>query len=128
MRRHDPEGREYPPTAYVFGNAAGERVGAYKRAWTTTRRAAGIRGLQVRDLRREGASSLLEGRVPEHAVQAILGHADLSTTSTYLATTRQGLHDQMRRFEAVREARERDDRDKDAREDAQVVRLVNKAP
>ncbi len=70
--------------------------------------------------------SLLESRVPEHAVQVILGHADLSTTSAYLATTRRGLHDQLRRFEAVCEPRERDARERDAREDAQVVREGNK--
>lgn len=65
-------------------------------------RRAGIVGLHFHDLRREAASRLLEGHVPEHYVQAFLGHADLTTTSAYLATTRKGLHQQFRRYEAWR--------------------------
>jgi integrase len=33
MRRHDPAGQEYPPEAYVFGDAAGGRVKSVKTAW-----------------------------------------------------------------------------------------------
>ena len=33
-------------------------------------------------------------------VQQILGHADLTTTSRYLATTRKGLHAVMERYQA----------------------------
>lgn len=69
-------------------------------------RRARIKGLHFHDLCREAASTLLEGHVSESAVQKILGHADISTTSTYLATTRKGLHVAMRRFEALRDARE----------------------
>lgn len=60
-------------------------------------------GLHFHDLRREAASRLLEGHVPEHYVQVFLGHADLTTTSAYLATTRKGLHQQFRRYEVWRE-------------------------
>ena len=35
----------------------------------------------------------------------ILGHANIKTTSTYLATTRQRLHEQMKRAEANRAAK-----------------------
>ena len=61
---------------------------------------AQIDGLHFHDLRRESASRLLEGDVPEQYVQAVLGHANLSTTSRYLATTRKGLHQVMARYEA----------------------------
>ena len=61
---------------------------------------AQIDGLHFHDLRRESASRLLEGDVPEQYVQAVLGHANLSTTSRYLATTRKGLHQVMPRYEA----------------------------
>jgi hypothetical protein len=44
----------------------------------------------------------------EHAVRDILGHVNIKTTSTYLATTRQWLHEQMKRAEAVRRAAEKD--------------------
>jgi hypothetical protein len=49
---------------------------------------------------------LLEGRVPKHYVKEVLGHANISTTSTYLAGTADGLDEVMARFEREREARE----------------------
>ncbi len=73
---------------------------AIKTAWRLTCQRAKITGLHFHDLRREAASRLLEGDVPEHYVQEVLGHADLSTTSRYLATTRKGLHQAMQRYEA----------------------------
>ncbi len=33
MRRTGPDGEPHPPTAYVFGNEAGESVKTFKRAW-----------------------------------------------------------------------------------------------
>ena len=71
-----------------------------KTAWRLTCARATIAGLHFHDLWREAASRLLEGDVPEHYVQEVLGHANLSTTSRYLATTRQGLHQAMQRYEA----------------------------
>jgi integrase len=35
MRRNDPEGRPFPPPAYVLGDEVGARVGSIKRAWQT---------------------------------------------------------------------------------------------
>ena len=102
MRRLDPDGQEHGPDAYVFGNAIGE-PGVSKTIEDWWRRAcarAQITGLHFHDLRREAASRLLEGGVPEQYVQQILGHADLTTTSRYLATTRKGLHAVMERYQA----------------------------
>ena len=86
----------------MFGNAIGE-PGVSKTIEGWWRRAcarAQITGLHFHDLRREAASRLLEGGVPEQYVQQILGHADLTTTSRYLATTRKGLHAVMERYQA----------------------------
>ncbi len=55
--------------------------------------------LHFHDLRHEGGSRLLEAGRPLHHVQHMLGHANLSQTSTYLNVTRLGLHESMRRFE-----------------------------
>ena len=112
MRALDRAGEPMGPTCYVFGNEIGERVKSVKRAWqpavlkshgytprwkngaltSQSREEYGRINLHFHDLRREGASRLLEGDVPEQYVQAVLGHADLSTTSKYLATTRKGMH------------------------------------
>ncbi len=102
MRRLDPDGHEHGPDAYVFGNALGERVASktVEDWWRAACARAQITGLHFHDLRREAASRLLEGGVPEQYVQQILGHADLTTTSRYLATTRKGLHQVMQRYAA----------------------------
>jgi hypothetical protein len=41
---------------------------------------------------------MLEGGVPEHIAQRMLGHANLATTSRYLKTTRRAMHDAIQRF------------------------------
>jgi hypothetical protein len=38
MRRHAPDGKEHTPTAYVFGDACGGKVGSIRRAWDALRR------------------------------------------------------------------------------------------
>ena len=102
MRRLDLDGQPHGPDAFVFGTQLGERV-AYKTVddwWQRACARAQITGLHFHDLRREAASRLLEGGVPEQYVQQVLGHANLSTTSRYLATTRKGLHQAMERYQA----------------------------
>src|SRR5438067_8279821 len=37
LRRHDPDGDEFGPDAYVFGNEVGERLKNYQKAWSTLR-------------------------------------------------------------------------------------------
>ena len=75
------------------------RVGSVKTAWRAACRRAGIDDLNFHDLRREAGSRLLEGGMPEHYVQRFLDHANPSTTSRYLATTRRGMHQAFRLYE-----------------------------
>ena len=87
LRRHAPDGKEYGPSAYAFGNEAGERVTSIRTAWELTCKRASITGLHFHDLRREFASRLLESRADLHDVQMFLGHAAITTTSRYLQST-----------------------------------------
>ena len=89
----------FGPDDYVFGNAIGARVGSVNTSSQATCRRAGIEDLNFHDLRREAGSRLLEGGMPEHYVQRFLDHANLSTTSRYLATTRRGMHQVFRQYE-----------------------------
>jgi integrase len=103
LRQHAPDGRLHPPEAFVFGNECGERVRSIRDAWEQTCRAAGIVDLHFHDLRREFASRLRETPgISDHHVRDWLGHADLATTSKYLATTRVGLQQARRVFEQHR--------------------------
>jgi integrase len=102
MRRLDPDGNPHPPGAYVFGNEIGQRLLDVKTAWRLTCQRANIEGLHFHDLRREAGSRWLEGGVQLHTVKTWLGHANISQTSTYLATTFQTQHDAMRAFEQQR--------------------------
>ena len=101
MRQHAPDGTEFGAEAFVFGNAVGERVGSVKTAWAGTCRRAGISGLQTRDLRREFASRLRESGASDHDVRDFLGHANITTTSRYLASTPLRLEQALANLEAV---------------------------
>ena len=87
MREHAPDGTPFGPEAYVFGNAAGEKISTVKTAWRATCRRAHVEDLQIRDLRREFGSRLRESGASDHDVRDFLGHANISTTSRYLAST-----------------------------------------
>jgi len=102
MRRYAPDGAEHPPEAYVFGNEVGERVGRVMTAWRAACRRAKIEDLHFHDLRREFASRLLESGASDHEVRDWLGHANITTTSRYLATTRVRLRRARVAFEARR--------------------------
>ena len=104
MRRTNPNGREFPPNAYVFGTATGDPIKSIKTAWKLTCQRAGITGLRFHDLRREFASRLIEAPgVSGHEVRDWLGHANISTTSRYLSTTAVHLQNTLRKFEQARQ-------------------------
>jgi integrase len=108
---------------YVFGDSAGLKVANVKRAWQTgvvkahahtpkwansnamtTELQKVFRAIDLtfHDLRHEAGSRLLEAGWPLHHVQEMLGHANVSQTSTYLNATRIGLQESMRRFDVER--------------------------
>ena len=110
MRRHAPDGVEHPPAAHVFGDETGGRIASIKKAWecavlrahghapTWVKGKAGrmapesraaLRGINLHfhDLRREFACTLLESSADLHDVKDFLGHANITTTSRYLASS-----------------------------------------
>ena len=100
MRRHTPDGVEHAADGYVFSKEVGERVGRVATAWRAACRRAEIADLHFHDLRREFASRLLESGASDHEVRDWLGHANITTTSRYLATTRVRLQRTLVAFEA----------------------------
>jgi integrase len=100
MREHAPDGELHGPDAYVFGNECGEPIDSSKTAWNATCRRAGIDGLRFHDLRREFACRLLESGAEAHDVRDFLGHANITTTSRYLASTPVRLERALARMEA----------------------------
>jgi integrase len=123
MRRHDRDGREYPASAFVFGDASGAQIKSVKTAWQNARlKAHGYEvkreknarltpecrrqlaeiNLHFHDLRREAGSRLLDAGMPLGAIQAFLDHANISTTSRYLKVTQHGLHVAMKQYEKTR--------------------------
>ena len=87
MRRTRPDGQEFGPNDYVFGNEVGEQAHNIRTAWEHTLRRANITGLHFHDLRRECGSRLLEAGASAADVRDWLGHTDLVTTNRYLATS-----------------------------------------
>ena len=104
MCRLDPAGRPHVPSAFVFGNEIGARVASVRTAWRNTCRTAKVAGLRLHDLRHEAGSRFIEAGFPLHNVQAMLGHANLKTTSTYLNATLGGLHASMRKLDEQRQS------------------------
>jgi integrase len=123
MASTDPAGEAFKPEDFVFGDAVGREVGDIKRAWETCvlkahghipawtrnhsltpacRSVFEAIDLTFHDLRHEAGSRLLEAGWPLHNVAHMLGHANISQTSTYLNATRVGLQDAMRRLDASR--------------------------
>jgi integrase len=136
MVRNDPIGEPFGASAYVFGDDTGGQVKNVKRAWQTavlkahgheptwtwvkgrTRKGTGKLSpesrevyrsidLHVHDLRHEAGSRLLEAGWPLHEVQQMLGHANISQTSTYLNATLRNLHRSMKTLDRTRRARTR---------------------
>jgi integrase len=123
MAQTDAAGRTYPPLAYVFG-VLGQRLKTIKKAWETCvlrahghepewvgrggklsetcRAALRVIDLHFHDLRHEAGSRWLEASWPLHHVRAMLGHANISQTDTYLHAAEMGLQDSMRRFDNAR--------------------------
>lgn len=116
MRRHAPDGADHPGDAFCFGNEVGERVTSIRIEWDRACEAAKIRGLHFHDLRREFASRLLESPgVSPHEVSGWLGHANITTTSRYLKTTRVGLQHTARKFEQAQAPRPKPPKKKQTR-------------
>jgi integrase len=122
MRRFDPKGEPHALDKFVFGSEVGTKVDGFGRAWDTavlkshghtptytktanltpeSRAALQEIGLRFHDLRREAGSRWLDRGMPLHAVRDLLGHSNVSQTSTYLATTSASLHDAMHTYETA---------------------------
>jgi len=121
MASQDPTGHPFRPTAYVFGDEVGHRVGSPKKAWETavlkahghrpvwqkkanrladeSREAYRAVNLHFHDFRHEAGSRWLEAGMPLHHVKELLSHANISTTDTYLNAGRIHLHESMRKVD-----------------------------
>ena len=86
-RRKGPDGEDFGPDHFVFGNECGERIKRVRHAWDNTCERARIEDLHIHDLRREFGSRLLESGAGIHDVSYWLGHTNVATTSQYLKTT-----------------------------------------
>ena len=84
----------------------GDQAKSVRTAWENTCARAGIENLHFHDLRREFGSRLRETPgMSDHEVRDWLGHANITTTSRYLSTTRVGLQHALHKFEEARNIR-----------------------
>jgi integrase len=103
MRRHDPEGEEFGPAAYVFGDELGQQATSVRTAWENARQTAGLGDLHLADLRHEAGSRFEEAGAPTVYVSKFPGHRNLTTTTRYLNTTIRGLRLALEKLEESRE-------------------------
>ena len=89
----------------MFGTVVGDRIKNIRTAWRLTCQRAGITGLHFHDLRREAGSRLLETPgVSVMEVRDYLGHANVTTTNTYLASSHVRLREALRKRDVARAA------------------------
>lgn len=119
--RYDSDGKEWPSTAYVMGDAIGERVTNVRKAWVTAVLRANNHepqwvkqgsntlapisrdvfrrlDLHFHDLRHECALRWLEQGYTLPTIAVLLGHNDLSTLRVYLGLAER---DALREAEAI---------------------------
>ena len=69
---------------YVFPSHTGlPRADDFKRPWSKLKRAAGIQGVRLHDLRHSAASYLVSSGHSLPMIGSILGHSNVATTSRY---------------------------------------------
>ena len=102
MIRHDPSGERFGPQHYVFGDSFGKRIKSLAKPWGKARRKAKIEDFTFHDLRHQAASRRLEEGWALHEVQQLLGHANITTTRTYLNVITSGLQAAMKRSNELR--------------------------
>lgn len=98
-------GEWYHDHGFVFAQANGEPLDGHNLTQREFKRLLALAGLpptvRFHDLRHTAATLLREAGVDSVAIQAILGHADLSTTQRYTAVVLDVLRDAARRLENV---------------------------
>lgn len=67
----------------VFAGQSGAALVDIKRTWATARKAAGIEGVRLHDLRHSFASILVSGGMSLPMIGQMLGHTQTSTTARY---------------------------------------------
>jgi integrase len=98
MLKTDASGEDHAADHYVSGNPIGQRIGSIDNAFSRACKRADIVGLHVHDLRREAGSRRLERGVPLNVVKELLGHTNISQTSTYLGVSEAGVYEAMQRL------------------------------
>ncbi len=72
------------PSPYVFPGATGGRLDNVNKAWRAVCKAAGLEGLGLHSLRHTFCSRLAAAGIPVTDIQALAGHASITTTAIYM--------------------------------------------
>ncbi|SAY47008.1 Tyrosine recombinase XerD [Komagataeibacter rhaeticus] len=84
--------RRLPDNPYVItGRKAGEYLTDLQKPWRRIRKAAGLDGVRLHDLRHSFASDALEMGADLTMIGRMLGHSDIKTTSRYAHLKRENV-------------------------------------
>ena len=79
----------------------GERIAEFRKAWRSARKAAGLPGLLVHDLRRSAVRNMERAGVPRSVATKITGHKTESVYRRYAIVAESDLHEAGAKLAAV---------------------------